>query len=116
MPLILFQSTPARERATLYGHAGCRNWPVSIHARSRAGDPFPSTHRSRRQRFNPPPPAAGAGATFVVMILSDSSVVSIHARSRAGDVKINKEMLKNRVSIHARSRAGDYGATQTGRL
>ena len=91
MPLILFQSTPARERAT--------GTPTRI----MLGVVFQSTPARER-------------ATFVVMILSDYSVVSIHARSRAGDVKINKEMLKNRVSIHARSRAGDYGATQTGRL
>jgi len=101
----MFQSTPARERATNGSAVFRARIVVSIHARSRAGDvllvaPFPPLE------------------------------VSIHARSRAGDDREIAELraalefqstpARERatiglrtirqvinVSIHARSRAGD---------
>ena len=101
-----FQSTPARERATVNPGQCLGGLEVSIHARSRAGDP-----QMRRT--------------------ATSSGVSIHARSRAGDVArraaipyywfqstpareratgwASHVLVENCVSIHARSRAGDRG-------
>jgi len=56
---------------------------VSIHARSRAGDPINYREQCRRLSFNPRPLTSGrrTQATPVVPL----PIVSIHARSRAGD-------------------------------
>ena len=61
----MFQSTPARERATAQNGLVVMIQTVSIHARPRAGDQTPARTAGSRPGFNPRPPASGRhhGAT-----------------------------------------------------
>ena len=130
----MFQSTPARERATRSRHplgtpSGCFNprplasgrragYASSRHlrrfqstpARERATRPFRISTPSLLFQSTP----ARERATSVARYRARTGIVSIHARSRAGDNLLPNGLPDDiLVSIHARSRAGDV-ATPAG--
>ena len=126
---MVFQSTPARERATRDYRIVRSSWrgfnprPLASGRRRTAptgggGSKFQSTPARERAtgrrdgsptrpaRFNPRPLASGRRAAPACQPAGEE--VSIHARSRAGDTPRNLQRRhRDSVSIHARSRAGD---------
>src|SRR5204862_273850 len=128
-PPRLFQSTPARERATRRSERPCWFRSVSIHARSRAGDLMTAANAGSPIGFNPRPLASGrqgtadtGGAGLEVSSHAarqadarrphpsiPSARWSFNPRPLAGARRrwLAESLPPGHVSIHARSRAGD---------